>query len=307
MHILILGAGALGTLFGARLYQNNFRVSLLSKNREHIQKIQNQGLILEEMDGREKLFSLPAYAHPNELPSSPDLVLVLVKSYHTSQAVYGIKDYSHAGTIFLSLQNGIGNLENIEKHTPPENILLGTTAQGATFLEPGKIRHGGAGPTIIGSPRENSLQNSEDIVDIFSQSGLDSKSTSNILDVVWQKLLVNVGINAITALLEINNGWITEDEEAKELCTQAVEEAAQVATAQGISIPESPAREVLNIASATYQNISSMLQDIQKGKPTEIDAMNGAIAETGEKLNIKTPVNNTLSQLVKSKQNLRSR
>jgi len=305
MHILIMGAGALGTLFGARLAQSDFQVSLISRNREHIHKIQNQGIILEELDGSESNISLPAFTEPGELSSPPDLVLVMVKSYHTADAVCAIRDKCHTQTVFLTLQNGIGNLEAMEGYVPRENILLGTTAQGATFPEAGRIRHGGSGPTIIGELSGEPTSRLGVIVDTLRESGFETRTTDNVWDIIWHKLLVNVGINAVTALLEIQNRWIAEDQEARQLCTEAVLEAADIASTQGVSVPESPADEVLNVARATSRNSSSMLQDIQKGKPTEIDAMNGAIAALGDKVNIQVPVNKTLTRLVKSKQNLR--
>ena len=304
MHILILGAGALGTLFGIRLAENNFRVSLISRNREHITKIRENGASLQELDGTEKTVSVPAYVDTDELPTSPDLVLVMVKSYDTEGAVYSIRDKCHANTLFLTLQNGIGNQEDIEKHIDKQNILLGTTAQGATFLEPGRIRHGGDGAIVMGELNAENTQRLHDIANIFGKAGFECSTSSSILDVIWHKLFINVGINALTGLLETQNGWLAKDEEAQKICVEAVLEAVQVAKAQGIAVPENPTREVFNVAGATSTNNSSMLQDIFKGKPTEIDAMNGAIVDIGNELGIRTTVNWTLTKLVKSKQNL---
>ncbi|MFW6414964.1 MAG: ketopantoate reductase family protein, partial [Thermodesulfobacteriota bacterium] len=284
MNILILGAGALGTLFGARLAENHLPVSLLSRNREHAQKIRETGVILQELDGTRKTVHVPVCCSPEELTASPDLVLVMVKSYDTQSAVNTIREECHENTIFLTLQNGIGNRENIEKHIDAGKILLGTTAQGATFVGPGEIRHGGNGITVVGEPDGKDTPRLNDIADIFLRAGLECRTSSCILDLIWHKLLINVGINALTALLQTQNGWLARDEEAQKLCVEAVLEAVQVAKARGISVPENPVQEVFNVAGATSTNTSSMLQDILKGKPTEIDAMNGAIVEIGSDL-----------------------
>ena len=148
MHVLILGAGALGSLFGARLLATEVRLTLLSTDREHMQAIREHGLLVEELDGGQRRFAFPAAVDAPGLISGPvDVVLVTVKAHDTQLAVSSVQACCHASTVFLTLQNGIGNDERIAQTVGLHAVLLGTTAQGATYLEPGRIRHGGNGPT----------------------------------------------------------------------------------------------------------------------------------------------------------------
>ena len=154
MHILILGAGALGSLLGARLSQTEARVSLLTTNRRHIQAIRQSGLTVEELDGSTTmLLCFQPMMIRHSLEEAPDLVIVVVKTYSIEDAVSSILEHCNPKTSFLTLQNGIGNWERIARLVGRGSVLVGTTAQGATLVEPGRIRHGGNGPTYIGEPQ----------------------------------------------------------------------------------------------------------------------------------------------------------
>jgi len=300
VHILILGAGALGSLLGARLSQTEAKVSLLSTNREHIQAIRQRGIVVEELDGTTPCYAVAAYDHPQSVEEVPDLVLVVVKSYSIEDAVSGILKHCGPGTLFLTLQNGIGNWERIAHLVGKEAVLVGTTAQGSTLLEPGRVRHGGNGPTFIGEPQGPPSARVEAVVDHFHRAGFKPEARDRMEQLIWEKLHANVGINAITALTGIRNGFIAETAVARELCRAAVEEAILVARAKGFQISDDMVERVLTIARATARNRSSMGQDVDRRKRTEIDAINGAIVAFGEKAHIPTPINRTLTQLIKT-------
>lgn len=300
MHILILGAGALGSLLGARLSQaDRVRISLLTTDRQHVLAIRQDGLTVEELDGSTRCYRLPAFDAPHTLEEAPDLVLVSVKTHSIEGAVSSVVDRCHAATLFLTLQNGIGNWERIARLVGEGFVLVGTTAQGATLLAPGRIRHGGNGPTYLGEPDGPPSPRVLAVVEKFRQAGLTAESREGMAQLIWEKLHVNVGINAITALTGIRNGFIAAMPVARELCRAAVEEAMRVARAKGFVMPEDMVERVLAIAQATAVNRSSMGQDVDHRKRTEIDAINGAIVALGEQLHLPTPVNQTLVQLVK--------
>jgi 2-dehydropantoate 2-reductase len=161
------------------------------------------------------------------------------------------------------------------------------------------IRHGGNGPTYIGEPDGPVSERVRSIVELFRESGLKTEPSDNVARLIWEKLIVNVGINAITGLTGIRNGFIAEMQEATELCSAAVEEAIAVAGAKGFPIGSEMVQRVIEVAKATARNRSSMGQDVDKKKRTEIDAINGAVVRFGKEAGIATPVNQTLTSLIK--------
>ncbi len=299
MNIVIVGAGALGSLIGARLSKTHASISLFSTNREHMEAIRQNGLDIEELDGTVRNYPLTTYFEVDELPRNPDLALVLVKTYATKDAVSLVHGICSTSTVFLTLQNGIGNWECIAETTGKQAVLAGSTAQGSTLLGPGLIRHGGNGPTYIGEPEGAISERVGRIVEVFRESGLVTEPSGEVERLIWEKLVINVGINAITGLCGIRNGFIAEMREAAELCSSAVEEAIAVARAKGFPIGSDMVQRVIGVARATARNRSSMGQDVDKKKRTEIDAINGAVVRFGKEAGIPTPVNQTLTSLMK--------
>ncbi|NLI80907.1 MAG: ketopantoate reductase family protein [Deltaproteobacteria bacterium] len=299
MKVLILGAGAMGSLVGARLSRTDAKVVLFSTNRRHMETVVRDGLIIEELDGSLTRFKLDACYRPEDIPWRPDLVIVLVKSYATQPAVASVKGLCRGSTIFLTLQNGVGNWERVAEQTGKDSVLIGSTAQGATLVEAGRIRHGGKGLTVLGEPEGEPSRRSHEVAELLRQGGMETQVSGEMELLIWEKLQVNVGINAITALTGIRNGVIAQSEEARALSTAAVEESVRVSRAKGFPIREDMVERVMAIARATAVNRSSMGQDVDRRKRTEIDAINGAIVRLGEELQIPVPVNRTLTQLVK--------
>ena len=179
MNILILGAGAMGSLLGARLAATGASITLFSTDRPHMEAIERDGLEIEELDGTVGKFRLSTYWQPEKIPQNPDMVLVLVKAYATEVAVASVQPLCSSSTVFLTLQNGIGNWERIAQLTGKEAVLAGSTAQGATLLGPGKIRHGGNGPTYIGEPGGPATQRVRQVVDLFRQAGFVTEPTDS--------------------------------------------------------------------------------------------------------------------------------
>lgn len=289
----------MGSLVGARLSRTDAKVVLFSTNRRHMETVVRDGLIIEELDGSLTRFKLDACYRPEDIPWRPDLVIVLVKSYATQPAVASVKGLCRGSTIFLTLQNGVGNWERVAEQTGKDSVLIGSTAQGATLVEAGRIRHGGKGLTVLGEPEGEPSRRSHEVAELLRQGGMETQVSGEMELLIWEKLQVNVGINAITALTGIRNGVIAQSEEARALSTAAVEESVRVSRAKGFPIREDMVERVMAIARATAVNRSSMGQDVDRRKRTEIDAINGAIVRLGEELQIPVPVNRTLTQLVK--------
>jgi 2-dehydropantoate 2-reductase len=299
MNVLIVGAGALGSLIGARLSKTHASITLFSTNREHMQAIRQDGLDIEELDGTVSNYPLTTYFEADKLPRNPDLVLVLVKTYATQEAVSLVHGACSTSTVFLTLQNGIGNWERIAEITGKEAVLAGSTAQGSTLLGRGLIRHGGNGTTYIGEPGGPASERVKRSVELFREAGLAAEPSDEVERLIWEKLVINAGINAITGLTGIRNGFIAEMQEASDLCRSAVEEAILVAGSKGFPIGMEMIERVIAVARATARNRSSMGQDVDKKKCTEIEAINGAVVRFGKEAGIPTPVNRTLTLLIK--------
>jgi 2-dehydropantoate 2-reductase len=300
MKIAVIGAGAMGSLFGALLAEGGHEVWLCDIWQDHIKALKRSGLKIE-WEGETRYVRLNAAGDPRQIEES-ELILIFVKSTQTRSAAESAALLAGQNGWVITLQNGMGNAETIAKHIPSNRILAGTTAHGATMLEAGSIRHAGAGPTTVGmwAGGQKEFQIARQIADQFTQAGIESAAVEAVRPVIWDKLLVNVGINAITALTGIKNGQILDLELTRELSRAAVEEAASVARAQGIEIRQDPAAHVFQVAAATAANRSSMGQDVDHRRPTEIKAINGFVAREADRMGLAAPVNRALTALVET-------
>ena len=300
MKIAIVGAGAMGSLFGALLAEGGHTVWLYDVWQEHIDAVNQNGVTIE-FDGQTRSVRLNAVTDPKQIGES-ELVLIFVKATQTEAAAQTAARLAGSRGLVMTLQNGMGNAETIEQFIPPDRILVGTTSHGSTMLEAGSIRHAGAGPTTVGmwAPGAKGFENARQIAEQFTQTGIETTAINDVRPVIWDKLLVNVGINAITALTGIKNGQILDLELTRELSRTAVEEAKYVAQAQDIEIRKDAADHVLQVAAATATNRSSMGQDVDYRRPTEIKAINGFVVHEAQRLGISVPVNKTLTALVET-------
>jgi 2-dehydropantoate 2-reductase len=300
MNIAIIGAGAMGSLFGALLSESGQNVTLLDVRADHVAAINADGLKIE-LEGRTRRVRLPAATDPGGI-SQADLALVFVKTYHTRQAARTAAAVLSDGGLALTLQNGMGNAEMLAEAIAPERVVAGTTAHGATLLGLGHIRHAGRGPTLIGMWSGGEKQAARAIADLFNQAGIEARVVDDVRPVIWEKLLVNVGINAITALTHIRNGQLLDLTATRELSRCAIEEAAAVAEAQGITVRADIVEHVFKVARATSANRSSMGQDVDHQRETEIGAINGVVVQEGVRRGLASPVNRALTALVETLQ-----
>ena len=299
MKIAVIGAGAMGSLFGAYLAKAGEAVTVVDIWQEHVAAIRSQGLMLSEQAGDE-VVRLDATLGTGGL-EPVDLLILFVKSAATQAAATDAATLLRPGGRVLTLQNGLGNAEAIAEIVGAERVLAGTTAQGATLLGPGRVRHGGSGETHIGRLSGEADAFCHEVAALLTNAGLPTVVEPDVRSLIWGKLIINTGINALTALLRLRNGQLADLAETRQLLALAVEEAVQVARAVGVQLPyEKPLEKVLAVAVATGQNQSSMLQDVLRGSPTEIAVINGAIVREGERLGVATPVNRTLTLLVQA-------
>lgn len=299
MKIAIIGAGAMGCLYGAKLSTvPDNQVFLLDIWKEHVDAINNGGIYMEENGELLRYNHLTAATDATGV-GIVDLAIIFVKSTLTEQAVEANKAVFGNDTIAITLQNGIGNIESIGSLIGTDNVMAGTTAHGATMLGPGKMRHAGVGKTIIGELSGVRTKRINKIAELFSTAGLEVEVSENVLGLVWDKLLVNVGINALTGITKLTNGELLQYPEIEEILEEAVKEGIAVAKAKGIVLGfTDPVEHTKEVCKATAANKSSMLQDVLKHKPTEIEMINGAVVREGKSAGLATPVNQVLCALI---------
>lgn len=295
MNFLIVGPGAMGCLFASRLKRSGHHVLVADYRPERAELINRKGILIEEIGGAEKVQVQAITKRPS---GHIDVAIICVKANQTRQAAEGISSWLDPGTSILTLQNGLGNLETLAEVFGKEKVLGGVTAEGATLLGPGHARHAGRGQTVIG-PEGPAGGPTAKIVSAFKAAGFETGSSDEVENLIWGKLVVNVGINALTAITRLKNGQLPEVEGAREVMKMAVREAEAVATAGGTDLPyPNPFERVLEVCRATAENRASMLQDVLGKRITEIQFINGAVVREGRKLGIATPVNLTLTSLV---------
>jgi len=293
--LLIAGTGALASLFAARFARAGLPVKMLGGWVEGVKALREHGLYLVDADGCE-------YRYPVEVVDSPDgcqctaRALVLVKSWQTARTAQQLADCLEPGGVVLTLQNGLGNQEILERWLKEGRIFTGATTTGATLLGPGRVRAGGEG--LISLPQDLNLHTFESW---FRQAGFSVETVIDFEGIVWGKLIVNAAINPLTALLGVPNGELLGLATARSLMASAAAEVVAVAKAKGVRLPpEDPFVMVEDVARKTAVNRSSMYQDIQRGAPTEIEAICGMVGRIGKELGVPTPVNDTLYSLVKA-------
>ena len=299
MKIVVVGPGAMGCLFAAYLTKSKEEIWLLDKNKERSAKINECGISLE---GESGLWQSKPRATANcQDIGKADLILICVKSFDTKAAIEQIRPLLFQETKILTLQNGIGNIEIISEIAGEERVIAGITYEGATLIDIGKIRHAGRGETIIGAIDGKTPVQMRAIREVFNQVGLECKMSRDIKSLLWSKLIINVGINALSAIARLPNGKLLEYEGTRRILRDAVTEAARVAKRKRIKlIFDDPLAKVEAACEGTQGNLSSMLQDVLRKKHTEVEFINGVIVRLAQELGIEVPANKFLLDLMKT-------
>lgn len=299
IDLLIVGTGALATLFAARLSAAGHSIRMLGTWKSALEALQKDGARIIDERGQEKRYPVAATSNLDDCRGAK-YAIVLVKTWQTERAARQLAGCLAQDGLAVTLQNGLGNFEqlsqalNIPGHG--SRVVLGVTTTGATQLGPGLIRTGGDGLiSIEGHPGLSPL------ADALRSAGFKVQVVKDARALVWGKLVINAAINPLTAILRVPNGELLDRPPAKELMFELAGEAAAVSQAEGVSLPfKDPQASVEEVARKTASNHSSMLQDVLRGAPTEIDAICGAVVERGLITGVATPVNLLCWKLVKA-------
>lgn len=282
MDILVFGAGAMGSLIGGLLSVHNDVV--LVGRQDHIDAIRKHGL---RISGKTVRLVHPRVATHITSSLHPDLVLLSTKAYDTAEAMAPLRRFARS-SVFLTLQNGLDNPDIIARTA--ERVIAGTVSHGVTLLGPGEIRHAGIGETIIGPWKGVTQADVVRVRDLIDEAGLRTKVTDDVRSELWGKVIVNAAINPLAALAGVPNGRLVQDRNLARLLDDVGREALAVAHTAGARLdPDDVLRRTRHIARRTAANRSSMLQDLDVGRLTEVDSISGALAALGEKDGIPMP------------------
>ena len=297
MNIVVFGAGAIGSLFGA-LISKKHNVTLIGIS-PHVNTIQKNKL---RITGKTQInIKISAEKSTEEISKTPDLLLLTVKSYDTEIAIKQAKKIIGKDTVILSLQNGLDNIERIKKHVDSKKIIAGTTTHGVLFSKPGYIEHTGIGDTIIGELNSKKTYRIKNIIKAFNQAGIPCLLSSNILKEIWIKAIINSSINPLTTLFLCRNGYLLKNPMLKNIAEKVCEESTNAANTQGLNLSNKKMFDkTIKVIKKTSENYSSMLQSFKNCKKTEIDSINGKLVSIGKKQGVDMLLNEVLFHSIKN-------
>jgi 2-dehydropantoate 2-reductase len=286
MKVGVIGPGAMGCLFAARLKSSGAKVYLVDHNKERANQLDKSGVIVETEVGE-------LHEHPTVVVQQPpglDLIILLTKAYSTRDVRFP------PDVPVLTLQNGLGNIESLCAALGSARVLAGVTTEAATLLDVGRVRHVAAGKTQFGAWTSAPAEPAEALL---REAGFNCEITDSPGKLIWEKLSLNAGINPLTALLNVPNGQLLEQSEVRQLMRDLVVEAAKVASTEGYRFDHSLVEVAEETCRATHENISSMLQDVRAKKQTEIDAISGEILRRAQMASLPTPRTRVIYQLMR--------
>lgn len=295
VEVLVVGPGAMGCLHAAWLAKGGLSVGLLDHRPERAAQIDREGVTVERAS-ETVVVPVPCRAFASGF-RSVRLAIIFVKAYHTEAAVEGLLGALDDSASVLTLQNGLGNYERIARSVPAEQVLAGATSSGATLLGVGKVREAGRGTIRLGSPFGRH-QRAQQAAKTLSGAGLACEVSASVDEVLWEKAVINAAINPLTALEDVRNGELLERDDLREPLRAITEEAAGVAAAIGIELPEDMVAVVEGVCRQTAENRSSMLQDVAAGRRTEIEHICGEIARRAEEAGMSAPWCRALTRMV---------
>ena len=302
MRIAVIGAGAMGSIYGGHLSLKN-EVLLVDTNREVVDRINEKGLILEE-NGKENLYHPKALADTSgEAPM--DLVILFVKALFSKPALSGNKALIGPDTYLMTLQNGSGHEDILQEFAPLKRIIIGTTNDNGAVLGPGHVRHGGEGETNIGMlvPDEGGFL--PKLKETMDACGFQAEIRENIQQLIWDKMFTNVSLSAVTALLSCPMGYPTQNEYAYALVEQLVREAAAVARGLGLVAEEGAILEkVRKTSEGSPEGITSICADLKAGRKTEVETISGSVVRAAEKCGVPAPTHRFVVNMIHAMEGL---
>jgi 2-dehydropantoate 2-reductase len=305
MRIAIVGAGAMGSLFGGRLAAAGNAVTLIDVDVRHLAAIRASGLLLETDTGARRVAI--DVASPREAGGSPELVIVFTKAMHTRAALDGVRHLLGDTVHVLSLQNGLGNREAILGFVPPERALIGVTTIPADFVVPGHVRSHGSGSIKLMSAGGNGRGGAERVAATLSAAGLETTVDPDVAIAIWEKVAFNAALNSVCAVSGCTVGEVAALPDGRALALAIASETVAVARAMGVDA--NPAHVATTVNAALDQHGAhkpSMLQDVLAGRPTEIESINGAVIDAARGAGIGAPHTATLLTLMRLLESRRS-
>ena len=302
MNIAIIGAGAMGCIYGMYFSRKN-DVLLVDVMQDHVDAINANGLEFTHLDGTTEFVKNVRATTDTSACSPAELVVLLTKGYQSEAALEANKALIGPDTIVCSLQNGYGNADDIVKYVPEEQIVLGTSGGGAIVAGPGKILHKGQGPTQLGCMTADQSK-AEIVAKAMNECGVPSvELIPDVKKLLWSKLFVNIGINPICAITGETNISIVNNTFSRAVSAMVVREAVEVANATGMHFDaDEMVQHTLDIAEVTGGNICSMLADVNHKRRTEVDRINGAAVSEAAKVGMKAPLNEMITALIHAKE-----
>ena len=271
-------------------------MTLIHRDLSIVRAIQKNGVSLRETDKTVTRIRVPVRKGPTTLPEA-EVLIIAVKAYDTKAVAASYRGLVPLETTVLSLQNGLGNIETLQSALKNE-VLAGSTTEGAFSLGPGSVLHTGRGLTVIGDPRGTKSDTCSRIKIAFEEAGFRTKISSNMAGVLWTKTIVNSAINPLSGLTRLPNGALAKSSEIRKIGFQVMREGMSVSRAERVTLAGDPRKLWRRILLSTKANKSSMLQDIERGKMTEIRQLNGAILSRGNARGVETPTNRILTRIV---------
>lgn len=298
MRIAVVGAGAMGGAFGARLAESGAEVVLLDVSPHVLEAVRVHGLRLVE-SGDER--SIPLYATGDPADEAPaDFVVFFVKNYHTEAAARFAAPLVGEDSTVVSLQNGWGNGETLAGVFDPGQLVVGVTYHNATVLEPGRVAHTGEGPTFVGPYDAGSIDRAEAFAQALRATGFPVEVMAEVRLEIWKKLILNAATLPPAALTRLSAGVLRETKSMLELVDRLALEAVAVANAAGMPIDAGERLESIHATLARAgSGKASMLQDVEAGRRTELDVITGAVVRESRRLGVGAPLNETFYALVK--------
>jgi len=297
LRIAVVGAGAIGCLFGGRLQRAGQSVLLIHHTRSVAAAIEKKGIRIREPSRKVVRARITTRTRLSKY-DKPELVLITVKAYDTEGVASLLMKSSMHNVPVLSLQNGLGNVETLETRLGSDSIIAGTTTEAALTTGPGSVIHTGSGTTWVGEVNGRQSERCLAIKRAFRRAGFSTLISDNINGVLWAKAIVNSAINPISAIARVKNGDVLKTPQLREIASKVIDEGTAVAYANGIALRPAPRQMFEKVLAMTSRNKSSMLQDIEAGRKTEIIQLNGSITRLGSQAGVSTPFNYLLTMLV---------
>lgn len=298
MRIAVLGAGAMGSWFGGQLARAGSEVQLLTTNAAHRDAVRANGLVMRSAGGEQ--IQAIAIDEPGRICAPVDLVLLFTKAFQSESAMASVADALDDHTLVLSLQNGLGNVDAIVRYVPAERILVGNSMMPVDRIAPGIVASRGEGVSWFGSANGTPVALTRRILDAFAPTGMDVRFDEHIHRRIWHKVAFNAGMNALCALARGTPGGIGALAEAEALARDVAREVVAVAAAIGVDVDVDAVHHTIAFACANHgAHKASMLQDLEAGRRTEVEALNGAVIALGEQQGVPVPLNRVLATLVR--------